>query len=359
MRTTTPMMSTKFGLIQCALSSVCAFLCLLAVAGNAVAVDTILYDSQGFESPTFSSGSSPVGQDAGNPWQIFGGSPSAYTVTGSVAASGTQSIQANGSGLNDGSYVWPNLGYTPSPNDLVRVQVDMSRTLSAVAADSSPVYAIDVYDFDFNRTTRFGLQNQDGNIRAFVSVPINAGGEIDPAGPGIRSEFYGAPIPAGQFVHFDFVMDYTNKVVSLELNGTVLAYGVPFRTQESTTLDSAELQVGTFNNISSDHGWFDNYIVSTVQNVAGDVNFDHTVDVQDLTLAANNWLQNDSPGDANHDGVVDIQDITLIANNWLQSVPAYQAGAGTNVVPEPGTLVMVTLGGLLLVLARRARVTNR
>ncbi len=51
-----------------------------------------------------------------------------------------------------------------------------------------------------------------------------------------------------------------------------------------------------------------------------DVNFDSRVDIQDITLIANNWLKTGSlgqlPGDANRDGRVDIQDITLVANNW-------------------------------------------
>lgn len=52
--------------------------------------------------------------------------------------------------------------------------------------------------------------------------------------------------------------------------------------------------------------------------LGGDLTRDGVVDIQDVTMAANHWLQA-SPGvDGNGDGVVDIQDITLIANNWLK-----------------------------------------
>jgi hypothetical protein len=362
MRISTPKMPTTFGSIPGVLSSLCALVCVLAIAGTATAIDTILYDSQGFESPPFTAGISPVDQDDSNPWQAFGGTPDAYTVTSSFAASGLQSIQGNGNGLNDGSFAWPYLGYTPQPNDLVRIQVDMARTLSPVADDSSPVYAIDVADEFIDRTTRFGLQYNAGDIRAFISVPINAQGDIDPNGPGIRSEFLGAAIPSAEFVHFEMLLDYTSKTVSLAMNGTSLGFAIPFRTQTSTFLDSAALQVGAFD-VSNDHGWFDNYIVSVVQNVPGDVNFDHIVDIQDITLAANNWLETGKPGDANHDGVVDIQDITLMANNWLDFVPAYQvgggAGASPSAIPEPSAIVIASLGGLMLVFGRRMRGAKR
>jgi hypothetical protein len=266
-------------------------------------------------------------------------------VQGSTVASGTQALQANGSGLNDGTYVWPNLGYTPGANDLVRIQVDMARTLSASVADSSPVYAVDIYDFDFNRTSRFGLQQNGGVIRTFVSVPIDAGGNINPAGPGIRSEYYGPSIAQNTFVHFDFLMDYTSKTVSLTVNGTRLASLVPFRTQESTTLDSAELQVGTFNNVSADNGWFDNYLVSVV--LKGDYNNNGVVDAADYAIwrkTLNSTTQLAADGDG--DGTVDAGDLDVWRAHFGQTLPAGSgAGLGENsAVPEPSSFAMLLLG---------------
>lgn len=234
-----------------------ALLSLCAVSSTSFA-DTVLYDSNGFESPTFNAGSSPVGQDPSNPWQAFGGSPGAFTVDNTFAASGSQSIRANGGGENDGSFVWPNIGYTPGANELIRIEVDMARTLSTNVADSSPVFAIDIYDDVFNRTSRFGLQQNNGEIRAFITAPSST----NPTGN--APVFVGSPIASGKFTHFDFYMNYTSKTVSLALDGVNVASGVAFRTPTSAFLDSAELQVGTFNGLSNDHGYFDNYRVSVV-----------------------------------------------------------------------------------------------
>lgn len=236
------------------------FIAVVAIfsVSSSVFADTVLYDSKGFETPTFVAGQTPVGQDASNPWQAFGGTPAAFTVDNTFAASGSQSIRANGGGLNDGSYVWPNLGYTPGANELIRIEVDMARTLSTVVADSSPVFAIDIYDTDFNRTSRFGLQQVNGEIRAFITAPSST----NPTGN--APIFVGSAIAAGTFTHFDFLMNYTNKTVNLDLDGVRVATDIAFRTPGSFNLDSAELQVGTFNNVSNDFGYFDNYRVSVV-----------------------------------------------------------------------------------------------
>jgi hypothetical protein len=322
-----------------------AFLFVSTFSLNAFA-ETILYDSQGFESPTFASGQTPVGQDESNPWQAFGGSPAAFQVESGFAASGTQAVQGNGGGLNDGAFVWPDLHYTSASNEKVRIQVDIARTLSANVADSSPVYAVDIYDFDFNRTTRFGLQNQSGVIRAFVSVPIDGAGQIDPNGPGIRPEFVGPPVAENTFVHFDFLMNYAAKTVTLSMDGTVVAAGLPFRTGSSTTLDSAELQVGTFNNQSADHGWFDNYVVSTVPAIPGDFDNNDVVDAADLAK----WQADFGAGngsDADDDGDTDGNDFLI----WQRQLGV--TAAGVHAVPEPATACAAFVAALVVVAWRR------
>jgi hypothetical protein len=96
--------------------------------------------------------------------------------------------------------------------------------------------------------------------------------------------------------------------------------------------------------------------------VPGDVNNDGRVDIQDITLVANHWLQAQPPadnkylpiGDANYDGRVDIQDITLIANHWLQTADA--GGAAATPAPEPATAALAAIG--VAIAATRARLTG-
>ena len=58
----------------------------------------------------------------------------------------------------------------------------------------------------------------------------------------------------------------------------------------------------------------------------GDANCDNVVNLTDLTLVINNWLQSTSVGQngdvvGSLDGAVNLADLTLVINNWLQSTP--------------------------------------
>ena len=58
----------------------------------------------------------------------------------------------------------------------------------------------------------------------------------------------------------------------------------------------------------------------------GDANCDNIVNLADLTLVINHWLQSTAVGTngdviGSEDGFVNLSDLTLIINNWLQSTP--------------------------------------
>ena len=65
----------------------------------------------------------------------------------------------------------------------------------------------------------------------------------------------------------------------------------------------------------------DTLVHSILHRDYGDANLDGIVDIQDLTIVANNWqqsLNSWADGDMNGDGIVDIQDFTIVANHWQQ-----------------------------------------
>ena len=58
----------------------------------------------------------------------------------------------------------------------------------------------------------------------------------------------------------------------------------------------------------------------------GDANCDNIVNLDDLTLVLNHWLQSTAVGSdgdviGSEDGFVNLDDLTLVVNNWLQSTP--------------------------------------
>jgi hypothetical protein len=91
----------------------------------------------------------------------------------------------------------------------------------------------------------------------------------------------------------------------------------------------------------------------------GDANINGLVDIQDLTIVANNWQKpsnNWASGDLNLDGITDIQDFTIVANNWQQSSSFSIYNSSFSIsqpLPEPATLSLLLLP--LFLLPRRHR----
>jgi hypothetical protein len=102
--------------------------------------------------------------------------------------------------------------------------------------------------------------------------------------------------------------------------------------------------------------------------VCGDANGDGRVDATDLNILALTWRQAVTPStgaDFTGDGFVDAGDLNALALNWRFGVsPQLAARAGSsltrsaadasfNLYPEPGTLMIWTIGGLATSMRRR------
>ncbi len=95
----------------------------------------------------------------------------------------------------------------------------------------------------------------------------------------------------------------------------------------------------------------------------GDVNHDNVVNGLDISLVVSHWLQSGVgvAGDANNDHVVNGLDISLIASHWLQTggggngLALPSGNSSTAAVPEPSSLLLLTMGLAVCVVRRWRR----
>tara|TARA_B100000214_G_scaffold303139_1_gene233801 strand:- start:19 stop:1809 length:1791 start_codon:yes stop_codon:yes gene_type:complete len=155
-----------------------------------------------------------------------------------------------------------------------------------------------------------------------------------------------------QIISSDQAIIQSEQMTSGEILGSFtienLSSGINITAQsiiDSNTVTSGNTQSATFNNIfvnpssgtleftstiNSEQGDQDvqttsfNIICTQMCLQQGDANCDGTVNLSDLTLVINNWLQSVSVGTSGDvvgsmDGYVNLSDLTLVINNWLQT----------------------------------------
>jgi len=216
-----------------------------AISANAV----VLFDSGGFE--TYTNGALS-GQ---NGWVLDG--TANYQVQSTLAL-GTKAVAvAGGAGT---SWIYPDVTYTPSSGELVKINASIART-----AGTSFGYSIDVYNTLTARTTRFGLTMSAGAIRPYVTSRFNGTTLQFDAASAVTNVLVGPAVSASTFVDFEAVLNYSTKKLDLKVNGTSVTGGstIPFADLTASNISDADFQVSTATG-ATDTGYLDNYRVEVV-----------------------------------------------------------------------------------------------
>ncbi|MEZ6191301.1 MAG: hypothetical protein R3C45_08420 [Phycisphaerales bacterium] len=140
---------------------------------------------------------------------------------------------------------------------------------------------------------------------------------------------------------FDLAVD-TNSATGLSLTTATAP----------TEINRVKIMSGGANNTVS---YLDNPVVTidSVGGLAGDLNGDGFVGIEDLNIVLGNWNANVTSGDQlsgdpSGDGFVGIEDLNQVLGNWNAGAPP-----AASVVPEPASLGLLVSG--LTLLARRSR----
>ncbi|HVT89867.1 MAG TPA: dockerin type I domain-containing protein [Tepidisphaeraceae bacterium] len=197
------------------------------------------------------------------------------------------------------------------------------------------------------------LANDPTGANAFNKLDVNRDGRVNRIDAQVVDHFIGTD--------YRSINDQLGAVIAT--NGTILdgfdANGIPTaETGKIISLVDPELD-DTGNIDLADFALIKNDVGSGL--LAGDANFDGMVDLRDMMLLAPHWLGSAdrwSNGDFDLNGTVDAHDLGLLAQNWQASsgsigLALSEVGLPTSLVPEPGSLSLISAAMLLMRRRRR------
>ncbi len=223
-----------------------ALVAALSAGVVASANAAVLFDSQGFEAPTYTLGSLP-GQ---NGWLLDNNPPGPFTVQNTVVRSGSQAVRATGGGTGT-NWTFPDISYTPAAGEIISVRADLARTVGSTASFG---YLLDIYS-PAGRIARAGLGTNAGTI-----VPVLT--TLNTAGAPATFLASNATYAANQWVNFEILLNFATQSYDLNIDGISIATNLPF-VGAGASLADADFQVSTAAT-ANDVGYLDNYIVETI-----------------------------------------------------------------------------------------------
>jgi hypothetical protein len=221
---------------------------LIAVAASLSASPLFaqsLFDSQGFEAPSYSLGNL-AGQ---NGWVSQG--TAVASVQSSVVRSGNQAVSLDGTTT---TWYWPSVAYTPAPGEVIQISADIRRGSSATTAKNFGFF-VDVYDNTAGvRICRMGIANNAGSLVG-IATTKNASGTVG-------NYVYQSGLLWDTWYSFKMDLNYGSQTFDLVIDGIVVGSNLPF-VSPATDFGDADLML-SYTSGATDVGYFDNYAVSVI-----------------------------------------------------------------------------------------------
>lgn len=326
-----------FSLPRAPVSLLSALLLFFGVGQACLAVTTIV-DSVGFEPPSYTTGAltgQPSSSLSSEQWKYAGFGVSTAVVQTDIVRSGNQAVEVNKGAGDDSRWAIPVDG---SPvGDLIVVQWDMYVEEVATAADYGPFLGVETYDGAVAPTQNAALVGSLGVDATTRDVLYQA------EGTGYLVES-GWKISFGQWNEFRLVLDYANGEYQSYLNDVAIVQE-GFVDSWADEFTDADLSVFAADSSAASQNapgtvYYDNFLVTDIQRLAGDYDIDGDVDNDDYQVWRNAYgsvvLADGLGADGNGDGLVNAADYTV----WRDNLTGGALAAADGAIPEPSTLLL-------------------
>ncbi len=203
-------------------------------------------------------------------------------------------------------------------------------------------------------TVAIGINNANFVVGTYVGGGVNHGFLLSGSSylpfdaPGAAATIFEGINDLGQIA--GFYQEAGGAYRSFVLDGTTLTpIDVPGATlTQAYAINNTRQVVGYCEDASGYHG----FLATPHPVVTGDVNYDGVVDIFDVNVVSAHWGESGPAGDANNDQMVNIFDVNAISGNWA-AIYGGGGSAATTAVPEPATLMLMLVGLLGFIAARR------
>lgn len=225
--------------------SVCglfAALAIVAAACSPTLAAGIVFDSEGFEPPTYSLGD----LEGQSEWLAQVGNTGTAVVQDTTVKSGTQAVKVDRTGTDD-RYGVPT-GFVYPPQRFICISWDMLVN-QTISTDFGPFFGVEAFNFDeLARVASYGVDATTGDVLYEDSV--------------LGLQETGSSVMFDEWNNFQVNLDFLKRSYSVELNGSTLgSWDFASNTGGLTDVDISALAASATGQDLTGTAYFDNFLV--------------------------------------------------------------------------------------------------